>query len=111
MFWLHFISFYAFSGTNLLTRCHIVSSLFSAVFRFRKVIKEILLELDETKTQGPILPDTITKSKEETEEGTGVPSPGGGVGLLPGTPPRGEQPPGLHRPCPFAYKLLFAGKP
>jgi hypothetical protein len=26
--------FYAFSGTNLLTRCHSVSSLFSAVFVF-----------------------------------------------------------------------------
>ena len=27
--------FYAFSGTNLLIRCHSASSLFSAVFRFR----------------------------------------------------------------------------
>jgi hypothetical protein len=29
-------SFYAFSGTNLLTRCHSASSLFSAVFVFQK---------------------------------------------------------------------------
>jgi hypothetical protein len=28
--------FYAFSGTNLLTRCHSASSLFSAVFVFQK---------------------------------------------------------------------------
>jgi hypothetical protein len=28
--------FYAFSGTNLLTRCHSVSSLFSAIFVFQK---------------------------------------------------------------------------
>jgi hypothetical protein len=28
--------FYAFSGTNLLTRCHSASSLFSAVFMFQK---------------------------------------------------------------------------
>ena len=41
--------FYAFSGTNLLTRCHSASSLFSAVFGFRKSIKEIFSELDETK--------------------------------------------------------------
>ena len=41
--------FYAFSGTNLLPRCHSASSLFSAVFGFRKSIKEIFSELDETK--------------------------------------------------------------
>jgi hypothetical protein len=28
--------FYAFSGTNLLTRCHNASSLFSAIFVFQK---------------------------------------------------------------------------
>jgi len=39
--------FYAFSGTNLLTRCHSASSLFSAVFGFRKVTQEIFSELDE----------------------------------------------------------------
>ena len=41
--------FYVFSGTNLLTRCHSASSLFSTVFGFRKSIKEIFSELDETK--------------------------------------------------------------
>ena len=39
--------FYAFSGTNLLTRCHSASSLFSAVFRFRNPRKEISSESDE----------------------------------------------------------------
>ena len=39
--------FYAFSGTNLLTRCHSASSLFSAVFRFRNPSKEIFSESDE----------------------------------------------------------------
>ena len=39
--------FYAFSGTNLLTRCHTASSLFSAIFRFRNPIKEIFSESDE----------------------------------------------------------------
>jgi hypothetical protein len=33
---LHFMAFYAFSRTNLLTRCHSASSLFSAVFVFQK---------------------------------------------------------------------------
>lgn len=35
-----------FSGTNLLTSCHSASCLFSAVFGFRKVSKEIFSELD-----------------------------------------------------------------
>ncbi len=43
------LHFYMISGTNLLTRCHSASSLFSAVFGFRKSIKEIFSELDETK--------------------------------------------------------------
>ena len=40
-------TFYAFSGTNLLTSCHSASSLFSAVFRFRNPKKEISSESDE----------------------------------------------------------------
>ena len=39
--------FYAFSGTNLLPRCHSASSLFSPVFRFRNPRKEIFSESDE----------------------------------------------------------------
>jgi hypothetical protein len=46
--------FYAFSGTNLLTRCHSASSLFSAVFVFQKVTLEIFSQLDETKAEPPI---------------------------------------------------------
>lgn len=43
------LHFYAFFGTNLLTRCHSVSSMFSAVFYFRKVVQEIFSKLDEIK--------------------------------------------------------------
>ena len=39
--------FYAFSGTNLLTRCHSASSVFSAIFRFRNPRQEISSESDE----------------------------------------------------------------
>jgi len=56
--------FYAFSGTNLLTRCHSASSLFSAVFGFRKLLLEIFSELHETKGQVPIFP-TRTRSPKE----------------------------------------------
>jgi hypothetical protein len=37
--------FYAFSGTNLLTRCHSASSLFSAVFVFQKTYTGNILEI------------------------------------------------------------------
>jgi hypothetical protein len=46
--------FYAFSGTNLLTRCHSASSCFLLFLCFRNVIQEIFSELDETKAEVPI---------------------------------------------------------
>jgi hypothetical protein len=46
--------FYAFFGTNLLTRCHSVSSRFLLFFYSRFLPKEIFLELDETETKVPI---------------------------------------------------------
>jgi hypothetical protein len=49
--------FYAFSRTNLLTRCHSASSLFSVVFVFQKATQEIFSELDKTKAKVPIFPE------------------------------------------------------
>jgi hypothetical protein len=46
--------FYAFSGTNLLARCHSATSYFLLFLCFRKVTQEIFLELDETKAEVPI---------------------------------------------------------
>jgi hypothetical protein len=46
--------FDAFFGTNLLTRCHSVSSYFLLFLCFRKVTQEIFSELDETKAEVPI---------------------------------------------------------
>jgi hypothetical protein len=45
--------FYTFSGTNLLTRYHSVSSCFLLLLCFRKVTQEIFSELDETKAKVP----------------------------------------------------------
>jgi hypothetical protein len=45
--------FYAFSGTNLLTRCHITSSCFLLFLCFRKVTHEIFSELVKTKAEVP----------------------------------------------------------
>jgi hypothetical protein len=43
--------FYAFFGTNLLTRCHSASSCFLLFLCFRKVTQQIFSELDETKAE------------------------------------------------------------
>jgi hypothetical protein len=61
--------FYAFSRTNLLTRCRSANSCFLLFLYFRKVTQEVFSELDETKAKPPIFPDTKTESKAETEEG------------------------------------------
>jgi hypothetical protein len=56
--------FYAFSGTNLLTRCHSASSCFLLFLCFRKVTQEIFLELDKTKPEVRIFPDTRQSPKQ-----------------------------------------------
>jgi hypothetical protein len=55
--------FYAFSGTNLLTRCHSVGSCFLLFLCFRKVTQEIFSELDETKLEVPIFLDMTRSPK------------------------------------------------
>jgi hypothetical protein len=42
--------FYAFSGTNLLTRCHSASSLFSAIFVFQKSYTGNILGIGQSRT-------------------------------------------------------------
>jgi hypothetical protein len=41
--------FYAISGTNLLTRCHSASFLFSAIFVFQKIYKGNILGIGRNK--------------------------------------------------------------
>jgi hypothetical protein len=55
--------FYAFSGTNLLTRCHSASSPFSAIFVFQKSYTGNILELDETKAEPPIFTEASRRLK------------------------------------------------
>jgi hypothetical protein len=71
--------FYAISGTNLLTRCHSASFLFSVVLCFRKATQEIFSELDETKTETPIFPGRRTRTEREPEGGQRAGSPWGGA--------------------------------
>jgi hypothetical protein len=84
--------FYAFSRTNLLTRCHSASSCFLLFLYIRKVTQEIFSELDETKPEVPIFPDTKMESKAETEEGQGLATLGGGAGHPLAVPPGGVGP-------------------
>jgi hypothetical protein len=103
--------FYTFSGTNLLTRCHSASSLFSAVLCFRKVTHEIFSELDETKDEVPIFSDTRRSPKQRRRGARGqphqrvaratpwschqvvwTPSPPPDIALLPIYSPRRENP-------------------
>jgi hypothetical protein len=60
--------FYAFSRTDLLTRCHSASSLFLLFLCFRKATREIFLELDETKAKVPIFPE-VSRSPNQRRRG------------------------------------------
>jgi hypothetical protein len=56
--------FYAFSRTNLLTRCHSASPCFLLFLCFRKVTQEIFSELDETKAK---VPNYLTQRRSPKE--------------------------------------------
>jgi hypothetical protein len=62
--------FYAFSGTNLLTRWHSASSLFSAVFVFQKSYTWNILGIGRNKSRSSYFSLYETKSKAETEGGS-----------------------------------------
>jgi hypothetical protein len=55
--------FYAFSRTNLLTRCYSASSLFSVILCFRKATQEIFSELDEIKAKIPVFSEAWRSPK------------------------------------------------
>jgi hypothetical protein len=96
--------FYAFSGTNLLTRCHSASSLFSAVFVFRKSYTGTILGIGRNKSRTSYIYRSFTKTEDETEEGQGpgwprhpMVRPGGppsDAALLPINSPRRKKPKG-----------------
>jgi hypothetical protein len=61
--------FYAFSGTNLLTRCHSASSLFSAIFVFQKSYTGNILRIGWNKSRTSYFSRHKTKSEDETKGG------------------------------------------
>jgi hypothetical protein len=74
--------FYAFSRTYLLTRCHSVSSLFSAVFVFQKSYTGNILGIGQNKSRSSNFPDTRWSPKQrrrgtrgQAHHGVARPSP------------------------------------
>src|SRR3954462_8473191 len=95
-----FIQHLAFSGTKLLTRCHSASSCFLLFLYFRKVVQEIFSEVDETKAEVPIFPDTKTESRAGTEKSHEAASHALGAGPSLAVPMGSVGPSGAHRPRP-----------
>jgi hypothetical protein len=69
--------FYAFSRTNLLTRCHSASFLFFAIFVFQKSYTRNILGIGWNKSWTSYFYRSFTKTEDETEEGQGPASPPG----------------------------------
>jgi hypothetical protein len=67
--------FYAFSGTNLLTRCHSANSLFSADFLFQKSYIGNILGIGRNKSRTSYFSRHEMKSEDEMEGGLGRPDP------------------------------------
>jgi hypothetical protein len=67
--------FYAFSGANLLTRCHSVSSLFSTVFVLQKCYTGNILGIGRNKSEPPIFSEASRSPKIRQRGGRGQPHP------------------------------------
>jgi hypothetical protein len=65
--------FYAFSKTNLLTRCHSASFLFSAVFVFQKSYTGYILGIGRNKSRTSYFYRSFTKTEDEIEGARGQP--------------------------------------
>jgi hypothetical protein len=65
--------FYAFSGTNLLTRCHSASSPFSAIFVFQKSYTGNILRIGRNKIQSSIYLTRRRSPKERRRGARGQP--------------------------------------
>jgi hypothetical protein len=79
--------FYAISGTNLLTRCHSVSSLFSAVFVFQKSYTGNILGIGQNKFQNSYFSRTKDEDRKRAGGGPGASLTPGRRGPAPGRTP------------------------
>jgi hypothetical protein len=102
--------FYAFSETNLLTRRHSASSLFSAVFVFQKSYKGNILGIGRNKSRNSYF--SRTRVGVQSRDGGG-PGPGhtlGRRGPSPGRATRGWAPWSTSWHLPSAYIFPSMGK-
>jgi hypothetical protein len=79
--------FYAFSRTNLLTRCHSASSMFSAVFVFQKSYTGNILGIGRNKSWTSYFYQSFGKTEDEMEGGQEPGSPQGGAAQPLAAPP------------------------
>jgi hypothetical protein len=76
--------FYTISGTNLLTRCHSVSSLFSAVFVFQKSYTGNILGIGRNKSQKSYFSRKLPEDRKRAGGGPQAALTQGWRGLGPG---------------------------
>jgi hypothetical protein len=81
---LHFMAFYAISRTNLLTRCHSASFLFSAIFVFQKICTGNILRIGQNKFQKSYFSWKKDEDQTGAGEGPGAAHTIGGHGPTPG---------------------------
>jgi hypothetical protein len=103
--------FYAFSRTNPLTRCHSGSSIFFAVFVFRKSYTGNILRIRQNKSQSSYFSRHETESKAETERCQRAAAPCHGVGHPLAAPGYGVGPWSTSRHHPSTYIFPSMGKP
>jgi hypothetical protein len=84
--------FYAISGTNLLTRCHSASSLFSAIFVFQKCYTGNILGIRRNKFQNSYFIRTKDEDRKRAGGGQGPASHQGGAAQPLVAPPMCEEP-------------------
>jgi hypothetical protein len=102
--------FYAFSETNLLMRCHSVSSLFSAIFVFQKSYTgNIFLELDKTKAKPSIFTEASSRPKMRQRGARSQPRPRV-AWPTPGLRPHGVRPAGPPPDAVFRLQVPLDGK-
>jgi hypothetical protein len=95
--------FYVISGTNLLTRCHSVSSLFSTVFVFQKSYIGNIFGIGQNKFQKFYFSRTKDEDQTRTGGGPGANLTPGWRGPAPGRAPYVGGAPGSPLTMPLAY--------
>jgi hypothetical protein len=100
--------FYAFSGTNLLTRCHSACSLFSTVFVFQKSYTGNILGIGRNKSRSSYFSRHEIESKAEMDGRQGPATPYGGAASPWPTPPSGGAtwPTSWRRPSAYIFSSV-----